>query len=218
MLLDEVPPGLLPGRDHATVVTFDEPAIGADAAELLAPSIPREGGIGVLGAATDPLAGSERERAFQAWIRTHRPDVRMSVGRFGDVSSPGGAALRLFAEDPGIAGVYVGDGDAAGEVVRRLVAAGHGPALVSIGLGPEAAVDLAAGGLVRAIVAPQPCDQGESAATAALLALLERPVPARIVVPSLRVTRNTVLEAFLETWHEHPPPELTAARWGRPGR
>jgi len=41
---------------------------------------------------------------------------------------------------------------------------------------------------------------------------------ARIAVPARTVTRETELEAFLEVWHEHPPAELAAARWGKPLR
>lgn len=88
VLLDEAPGGLLPERDYATVVGFDEPGIGVAAAELAAAAVSREGGVGILGAATEPLAGSDRERAFRTWIRTERPDIRLSAGRYGDLASP----------------------------------------------------------------------------------------------------------------------------------
>lgn len=104
---------------------------------------------------------------------------------------------------------------AAAEMVRRLDAAGHRPAVITVDLGPEVAVDLASGGLVRAVLARQPWEQGAAAATAAVLALLGHEVPPRIAVPALTVTRESVLEAFLEVWHEHPPAELAAARWGK---
>jgi ribose transport system substrate-binding protein len=110
----------------------------------------------------------------------------------------------------------VADGDAAAEVVRRLDAAGHRPAVVTVDLLAEMAVELAGGGLVRGIVARQPWEQGETAAAAALLALIGRPVPPVVLAPFRPVTRDSVLEAWLETWHEPAPAVLGAARWGKP--
>lgn len=216
VLLDEAPPGLLPERDFMAVVGFDEAGIGVALASLACTAVSREGGLGILGPSTDPLAGSDRERALRAWVRAERPDVRIGAGRYGEATSPGAAALRLFAEDPGLEAVAVADGDAAAEVVRRLDAAGHRPAVVTVDLGAEMAVDLAGGGLVRGVVARQPWEQGEAAATTTLLALIGRPVPPVVLAPFRSVTRETVLEAWLETWHEPAPEALGAARWGKP--
>lgn len=216
VLLDEAPPGLLPGRDFAAVVGFDEACVGVELAGLACEAVSREGGMGILGPSTDPMAGSDRERALRAWVRTERPDVRIGAGRYGETASPGAAALRLLADDPGLEAVVVLEGDATSEVVRRLGAAGHRPAVVTVDLGADAAVDLAAGGLVRGVVARQPGEQGELAATAALLALIGRAIPPAVLAPHRPVTRETVLEAWLETWHEPAPEALTAARWGRP--
>lgn len=216
VLLDEVPAGLLPERDHAAVVRFDEAGVGVALAQLACGAVSREGGLGILGPSNDPLAGSDRERALRTWVRAERPDVRIGAGRYGEAASPGAAAMRLFAEDPGLEAVVIAEGEAASEAVRRLAAAGHRPAVVTVDLVADAAVDLAAGGLVRGVVARQPWEQGELAATAALLALIGRAIPPVVLAPFRPVTRETVLEAWLETWHEPAPEALKAARWGRP--
>jgi ribose transport system substrate-binding protein len=216
VLLDDAPAGLLPDRDFATVVRFDEAAIGVALAELACGSVSHEGGLGILGPSTDPMAGSDRERALRAWVRSKRPDARIGAGRYGEAASPGAVALRLFADDPGLEAVVVMEDEAAREVVRRLDAAGHRPAVVTMDLGAEAAVELATGGLVRGVVARQPWEQGVLAATATLLALIGRPMPPAVLAPFRPVTRDSVLEAWLETWHEPAPEALSAARWGKP--
>jgi ribose transport system substrate-binding protein len=216
VLLDEAPPGLLPERDHATVVRFDETAVGLALASMACAAVSREGGLGILGPSTDPVAGSDRERALQGWVRAERPDVRIGAGRYGEAASPGAAAMRLLAEDPGVEALVVAEGEVAAEVVRRLASGGHRPAVITVDLGAEVAVDLAAGGLVRGVVARQAWEQGELAATAALLALIGRQVPPVVLAPFRPVTRENVLEAWLETWHEPAPEALTAARWGKP--
>jgi ribose transport system substrate-binding protein len=217
VLLDEVPAGLLPERDHATVVGFDELGVGAMAAELLADAVPQGGAVGILGESADPLAGSERERGFRTWNRTQRPDLRLAAAHFGETGSPGGAALRLLAEDPGIAGLFVVRDDAAASVAHRLASAGHAVAVTTVDLGPEAAVQLAAGGMVVGVAARRPWEQGEAAATATILALLGRDVPDRITLPPTGVTRGDVLDAYREIWREVPPDPLVAARWSIPG-
>lgn len=218
VLLDEVPPGLLPGRDFSSVVTGDEPALGRLAAELLSPHVGQGAAVAVIGDEAEPLVGSERERGFQGWIRANRPDLRLVAAHFGDAGSPGGVVLRLLTQDPALGGMFVVRDTAAVDVVKRLRAAGHALPLTTVDLGAEAAVELATGGMVVGVAARQPWEQGEAAALATVLTLLGRETPARISIPPLPVTRDDVLDAFRTIWHETPPEALIAARWSAPRR
>ena len=94
------------------------------------------------------------------------------------------------------------------DVARRL---GRDVAIATVDLGEQAAVELAAGGLIKGLGAQQPYDQGVAEALAAVKALLRSTPPAWVAVPALRVTRENVLEAFERVWHVPPPDELIAA-------
>ena len=83
--------------------------------------------------------------------------------------------------------------------------------MTTVDLGAAAAIELARGDIVKGIAAQLPFDQGQAEADAAILSLLDRPVPSWIALPGLSVTQASVIEAYEAVWHMPAPPALLEA-------
>jgi len=211
VLMDNAPRGLQPGRDYATVVSADNRANGLIAAQAVSSYVPQGGTVGLIGFDADFFAVDERETAFKRWFTGNRPDAQVLQTDFHDPADAGEVAEKFLVAHPGLDALFVvWDTPAmeAVEVARRL---GREIAIVTVDLGEQAAVELAAGGLIKGLGAQQPYDQGVAEALAALKALLGATPPAWVAVPALRVTRENVLEAYERVWHVPPPARLLAA-------
>jgi ribose transport system substrate-binding protein len=70
---------------------------------------------------------------------------------------------------------------------------------------------LVAQGYIHAIGAQQPYNQGVAEADAAAYALLGKPVPPYLELPTVPVTIETLLPAYKTVMHADPPPALVTA-------
>ena len=211
VLLDNVPTGLLPGRDYVALVSADNSGLGRIAAELLAAHLPADAEVGLLGYDADFFATDEREIAFVRWVRGHRPDVVLRIDRFVSIRDAGLRAADLQAAHPRLAGLFVVWDTPAIEAARALEAQGHRIPIATVDLGREVATSLATGGPVVAVAAQQPNLQGESVAHATVMAMLGRPTPDWIALPGLAVTRANLLERFQTVWRNPAPREVLTA-------
>jgi ribose transport system substrate-binding protein len=211
VLMDNAPRGLQPERDYATVVSADNRANGLIAAQTLSPYVPQGGTVGLLGFDADFFATDERESAFKHWFTGNRPDVQVLQTDFHDPADAGAVAEKFLVSHPALDALFVVWDTPAMETVDVARRLGREVAIATVDLGEQAAVELAAGGLIKGLGAQQPYDQGVAEALAAVKALLGSTPPAWVAVPALRVTRENVLEAFERVWHVPPPDELIAA-------
>lgn len=208
VLLDDVPTGLLPGRDYAALVSADDFGLGRPAPELLSPCVPRDAEIALLTYGADLHATDERDIAFGRWIAAHRAALALRTARFPAPEAAGETARLFLRKRPSLAGPFVVWEMPALEAVAALGAEGVSISTTTVDLGHEAALALASGGAIRGIAARQPFQQGVSAANAAVLAMPGRPVPARIALPGLAVTRDDVAEAHQAVWNAQAPAAL----------
>ena len=213
ILLDNAPTGLLPGTDYAGVVSCDNFALGAIAAELLSPYLPEEGVAGILTYGVDFFATQQREIAFRKWISQNRPDVTLVRAKFHTIEETGPAFDRLLAENEDLDGLFVAWDVPAIKTVKAVRARGRLLPIATVDLGQAVAQDLAAGGLIRGVATQRPYEQGVAAGNAALLALTGRQLPPWIALPGFAVTKANVIEAFQVVWHMPAPPALIDSRW-----
>ncbi|MDX6476409.1 MAG: ribose transport system substrate-binding protein [Gaiellaceae bacterium] len=211
VLMDNVPRGLQPGTDYATVVSADNRGNGSIAAEALAHHVPRGGALGIIGFGVDFFATDEREAAFRTWFRDRRPDVTVEGADFRDPSEAGRVATAFLASHPETDALFVVWDAPAMDAVRAARALGRDVAITTIDLGEEVAIELAAGGFVKGLGAQQPYDQGVAEALAAINASLGNQPPSWVAVRALAVTRDNVLEAFERVWHAPPSAALRRA-------
>lgn len=216
VLMDNMPAGLLPSRDYASVVSADNFGLGEVGAELLSPWVPPSGSVAMIGYDPDFFVTAERELGFRKWMRARRPDIRVVSARFPDPRDAPATVARLLAAEPELDGVYVVWDEPAMAIVGALGADGRPLPLTTTDLGSEAALDLAGGGLVVGIGAQQPWEQGVALATATILSLIGREPPSWIALPALPVTRDSVADAYRMVWRREPPRAIRT-RWPSSG-
>lgn len=210
VLLDNVPTGLLPGKDYAALVSADNFGLGSIAAELLAPHLPEGAELGILGYDADFYATNEREIAFAQWMRRHRPDTAIRISRFASIGAAGETALALQAAHPDLAGLFVVWDTPAQEALAALARRGWRAPVTTVDLGRDAALGLARGGPVVGVAAQQPHAQAMAAAQTAVIAMLGQLVPEWVALPGLAVTRANVLEGFQIVWRSPAPRAVVA--------
>lgn len=211
LLLDNVPTGLLPGRHYAALVSADNFGLGLIAAELLSSVVGEAAEIALLTYGVDFYATNERDIAFSRWIRTYRPDLTLRTVRFPSLEAVGETTRQLLHDRPSLGGLFVVWDTPAMAALAVLEAEGRAMPVTTVDLGREAAMCLAAGGPIRGIAAQQPYEQGVAVAQAAVLAMLERPVPSWVALPGLAVGRDNVAESYQRVWSTPAPPEILSS-------
>ena len=212
VLLDNAPTGLTPGRDYVCVVSADNFGLGEIAAQLLAAHVGTDQTVGMLTYGVDFFATNEREIAFRKWLAKHRPDVKTVQSKFPSLDQVHDCAVKLLAGPTPLAGLFAVWDEPAMIAVKAIEAAGLSVPVTTIDLGNAVATNMVRGGLIKAIGAQKPYDQGKAAASATLLSLLGRDLPSWIALPGLAVTRDNVVEAYQSVWHAPAPTELLEAR------
>lgn len=208
ILHDNVPTGLLPGRDYASLVSADNFNIGTIAAELLSPKLPKNGAVGILTFGTDFYATNEREISFGRWMRGERPDLRIVTGRFHDLGNVREPTRKLLRGAPDLSGLFVVWDVPALEAVATLKEENMPLPVVTVDLGHDTAVALANNDHIVGVAAQHPHAQGVLVARATILSLLGDAVPSWIAVKGLSVTQENVVEAYQTVWSAPAPPSI----------
>jgi ribose transport system substrate-binding protein len=208
VLLDNVPTGLLPGKDYISLVSADNFGLGKLAAEGLSQHLPQGADVGVLGYQADFFATNEREIAFVKWMQLNRPDVSLHVQRFPALSEAGRVTKNLAENHANLNGLFVVWDTPAIAAAQMLDIMDREVPIVTVDLGKDAAIGLAAGRSLVAIAAQQPFHQGETAASVTVTALLGRFAPAWVALPGLAVTSRNVVEVFQTVWRKPAPREV----------
>ena len=217
VFMDNVPQGFTPGEDYVSVVSADNYGNGVASAHLMAAALGGEGQIGVVFHAADFFVTRQRYDAFKATIEENYPNIEIVEEQgiagpdfAGEADQVASAMLTRNAELDGIWAVW--DVPAEG-VINAIRTAGRENDVVvtTIDLGQNVAISLAQGGIVKGLGAQRPFDQGVTEAILAGYGLLGKEAPPFVALPALPVTRENVLEAWQEVYHQNPPAALQEA-------
>lgn len=214
VLLDNVPIGLLPGRDYVSLVSADNFGLGQIGAELLSPHVAAGGEVGILTYRKDFYATNEREIAFRRWIETCRPDVVVMQGEFDEPSRAGETLNQLLASHPNLSGIFAVWDEAAISALAMMLSNRKSLPMTTIDLGEEAAQALAEGIVIKGVGSQRPFDQGVAAARATLLSLIDRQPPPWLALPGIAVSQENIIESYQVIWHMPPPARLVKAVLG----
>jgi len=214
VLLDNVPTGLLPGKDYVTLVSADNFGLGQISAELLSPHIADNAEVGILSYRKDFYATNEREIAFRRWMETKRPDLVVRHGEFDEAARAGETLNQLLALHPNLSGIFAVWDEAAIPAMAVMKTSARPLPMTTIDLGEEAAQALADGTIMKGVGSQRPYDQGVAAARATLLALINRQPPPWLALPGLAVSRENIIESYQVIWHMPPPAKLVKAVLG----
>ena len=84
-------------------------------------------------------------------------------------------------------------------------------AVGTMDLSNTVAVSLVQGGAVKSLTVDDPYSIGKSLVAEIGYSLLGKPTPVYIQVPAIPVTKESILDAYAQSYHAAPPPEVTQA-------
>lgn len=196
VLLDNAPSGMVPEGDYVSVVSADNFGLGQIAADLMSPHIPANGTVCIAAYNVDFFATAQREIAFDKWMREHRPDITLAHVKFERPEQAGEAIGPYLDAHPGLDGLFVVWDEPTVAALPVIKQRGRSPVVITVDLGAAIASALREGDIVKGVAAQRPFEQGQVAATAAVMALMGHPVPAWIALPGLAVTTESATETF----------------------
>jgi ribose transport system substrate-binding protein len=213
VFMDNVPDDLAQGEDYVSVVSADNYGNGVVSAHLIAQALGGEGQVGIVFHAADFFVTQQRYDAFKATIQEEYPGIEIVAEQgIGGPDFAGEAervASAMLTRNRNIDGIWaVWDVPAEG-VIAAARAAGRSELVVTtIDLGLNVAIDMAREGIIYGLGAQRPFDQGVTEALLAGYGLLGKEAPAYVALPALPVTRENVLDAWQEVYHQEPPADL----------
>ncbi|PLR76554.1 sugar ABC transporter substrate-binding protein [Bacillus sp. V3-13] len=213
VFMDNKPEGLKAGEDYVSVVSADNYGNGIAAADIMAEELGENGEIGVIFHDADYFVTKQRTEAFEATIKEKYPDIKI-VER-GGITGPNDGekvASGMLTKNSNLDGMFVvWDVPAEGALAAARNAGKNDLVITTIDLGTTVALDIASGGSIKGIGAQLPYDQGISEAILAGYGLLEKEAPAYVAVPSLKVTKENVLDSWKLVYHKDAPETIQNA-------
>jgi ribose transport system substrate-binding protein len=214
VFMDNVPKGLEAGKDYVSVVSADNYGNGVVAAHLMAKFLKGKGQIGLVYHAADFFVTRQRYDGFKKTIADNYPGIKIAAeqGIGGpDFSGEGDrAASAMLTSHRNLNGIWaVWDVPAEGVMSAARSAAKDDLVITTCDLGQNVAIEMAQGGSIKGLGAQRPYDQGTTEALLAGYGLLNKPAPAYVAWPALAVTRDNLLQAWREVYHQDAPANIT---------
>jgi ribose transport system substrate-binding protein len=213
VFMDNVPKGFVAGKDYVSSVSADNYGNGVAAAHLMAKALGGKGDIGLVFHAADFFVTRQRYDGFKKTIQEQYPDIKIVAEQgiggpdfSGDAEKAAGAIL---TEHPRIKGIWaVWDVPAEGVMSAARAAGRDDLIVVNEDLGENVAIAMARGEFIKGIASQRPYDQGVTEATLAAYALIGKPTPAYVALPAAPITRDTLLDAWKEIYHQPPTDKI----------
>ena len=209
VFMDNVPEGLVAGRDYVSVVSSDNHGSGIASAQLMAKALGGQGEIGMVFHAADFFVTRQRCEAFKKTLAEQHPGIRI-VAETG-ISGPDfaaearNAAAAMLESHPKLKGIWaVWDVPAEGVIAAARAAGRNDLIITTIDLGQLVAADMARDGFVKGVGAQRAYDHGVTEAMLAGYGLLGKTAPACVALPALPVSRDNLLDAW-QIVYRHAP-------------
>jgi ribose transport system substrate-binding protein len=213
VFMDNVPKGFVAGKDYVSSVSADNYGNGVAAAHLMAKALGGKGDIGLVFHAADFFVTRQRYDGFKKTILDDYPDIKI-VGEqgiggpdfSGDAEKAAGA---LLTEHPKLDAIWaVWDVPAEGVMAAARAAGRDDLTVVCEDLGENVAIAMAKREFIKGIASQRPYDQGVTEAKLAAYALIGKPAPAYVALPAAPITRDTLLAAWQEIYHQPAPDKV----------
>ena len=214
VFMDNVPKGMVAGRDYVSAVSADNVGNGVVSAHLMADTVGGRGEIGVIYHEADFQVTRQRLQGFEETMARDYPNISI-VERKG-VTGPDfagqaqAATTAMLVKHQHLAGIWgVWDVPTEGVIAAARALDRTDLAITTEDLGPNVAIALASGQYVTGLGAQRPFDQGLAEAKLAAYALIGKPAPPYVALDALPVTHDNVLDAWREVYHDQPPAQVT---------
>jgi ribose transport system substrate-binding protein len=214
VFMDNVPKGMVAGKDYVSVVSADNYGNGVTSAHLMAKALGGKGEIGLIHHEADFFVTKQRYDGFKSTIEKDYPNIKIVDDKgiagpdfAGDAQN---AANAMLTEHPNLAGIWaVWDVPAEGVMAAARASGRTDLKIATEDLGTNAAIALAKNQLVIGLGAQRPFDQGVAEAQLGAGSLLGKKEPAYVALSALPVEHANVLQAWKQVYHANPPKDLS---------
>ena len=211
-LISNMPSGFQQGKDYTGLVGDDLYAMGQKTADNLAKAMGGEGELGFLYFDANAYVVNQRDAAFRTTIEKNYPNIKIIPAGFSDPGRVFQVASAMILQHPKIKAIYAPWADPASGVLQAIRAAHRDDIAVgTMDLSNTVAVSLVTGGPVKALTVDDPYSIGKSLAAVIGYGLLDKQAPAYVEVPAIAITKDNILQAYADSYHASPPPEVTKA-------
>ena len=212
-LISNMPSGFQQGKDYVGLVGDDLFAMGQKTAQGLAKAIGEDGDIGFLYFDANAYVVNQRDAAFRTTIETEFPKIKIAATQgFSDPARAFQIASAMILQHPTLKAIYAPWAEPAAGVLQAIRTAHRTDIAVgTMDLSDTVAVSLGQGGAVKALVIDDPYTIGKGLVDEIGYSLLGKPTPAYIQVPAVPVTKASLLQAYAESYHAKPSPEVLQA-------
>lgn len=214
VFMDNIPQGFEAGKDYVSMVSADNYGNGVVAAHLMAKFLNGKGQIGLVYHAADFFVTRQRYEGFKKTIADDYPGIKIAAQQgiegpdfTGEGDRTASAILTMNRKLNGIWAVW--DVPAEGVMSAARSTGKEDLVITTCDLGQNVAIEMAEDGLIKGLGAQRPYDQGTTEALLAGYGLLNKPAPAYVAWPALAVTRDNLLEAWKEVYHQEAPANVT---------
>jgi ribose transport system substrate-binding protein len=207
VFIDNAAEGLAVGTDFVTTVTSDRAVIGAHTAEAMDAALGGSGKIGYIFHDANFQVTNQRDQAFVWNVKNRFPGLEIvAEAGMADPARIEDIANAMLTQHPEITGIYVPWTEPALGVLSVLRQLGRDDVkIVSIDLNEPAALDMAKGGAIAALIADEAYGIGVAAARAAALSLLDHKVDPLLVVGAGIVRKENLAEGWRTSLMVDPP-------------
>lgn len=216
VFMDNVPKGLVAGKDYESVVSADNYGNGVVSAHLMAKALGGKGKIGVIYHEADFFVTKQRYDGFSRTVASDYPEIKVVKAQgiagpdfAGDAQKVADAMLSQNADLAGIWAVW--DVPAEGVMAAARSAGRNNLRIATEDLGTNVAIALAQNKLVAGLGAQQPYQQGVTEADIAAGALIGKKAPPYVALNALPVDHANVLDAWKQVYNADAPEALQKA-------
>lgn len=206
VFMDNVPPGMTPGKDYVDVVAANDGGNARFAADQLITLAGTRGPIALETLATTFWSVNVRYQDAQAVVDKHSHLKAYTETFTNDTRQVYNETTSLLTAHPDIKGIWLAWDVPAENAIPAEKQLGQHVVITTNDLGPVSAVDVA-NGSISAIGAQRPYQQGVAEANSAAYALLGKKVPPFVEVPTLPVTKLDLIPAYRIVMHTNSVPK-----------
>lgn len=214
VLVTNVPTGLTP-KDYVSCISVNEHSHGQNMGRSLGEYMRRHSlkNVGVLRHGANFYATRQRDAAAIQVLNEEYPELNLcQIAEFDSESEVYQKTCELVKHHPEIEGLYISWEGPAAEAMSALSQLSRTDiAIVTGDLDYDTALNMARGGMIKAISAQCPYEQGQAIALAAANALLHKKVPSFIGIEPMTVTAENLLKSWKVVFKEEAPGEIREA-------
>lgn len=216
VFMDNVPAGMVGGKDYVSVVSADNKGNGVVSAHLMAKALNGKGKIGLIYHDADFFVTKQRYEGFKDTLSQY-PDIEVveekGIGGPDFAGDAQAAATAMLTKHPDLDGIWgVWDVPAEGIMAAAREAGRLDLKIATQDLGTNVAIQLAKNELIVGLGAQRPYDQGVAEARLGAAAVIGKTgLPNFVALGALPVSHANVLEAWKTVYSVDAPASVKSA-------